>query len=182
MSVDWKNKLSYDININPNFVITPYAKLDAMYVKIFNIKENGDDSTLALNVKSNDSLVITPKIGLDMKYDIKLKNDKYIALKGELEYRYDILPLYKKTNKAEFQKSNTWYDLSIPGYRRNSFKIAGEIEFGKKDKWGISLNLTITPDIALYNDDGYKGVVLEIKVPKNAKCLYIGSDCFGGYK
>lgn len=41
---------------------------------------------------------------------------------------------------------------------------------------------TITPDIALYNDDGYKGVVLEIKVPKNAKCLYIGSDCFGGYK
>lgn len=139
MSVDWKNKLSYDININPNFVITPYAKLDAMYVKIFNIKENGDDSTLALNVKSNDSLVITPKIGLDMKYDIKLKNDKYIALKGELEYRYDILPLYKKPNKAEFQKSNTWYDLSLPGYRRNSFKIAGEIEFGKKDKWGISL-------------------------------------------
>lgn len=101
MSVDWKNKLSYDININPNFVITPYAKLDAMYVKIFNIKENGDDSTLALNVKSNDSLVITPKIGLDMKYDIKLKNDKYIALKGELEYRYDILPLYKKPNKIE---------------------------------------------------------------------------------
>lgn len=104
MSVDWKNKLSYDININPNFVITPYAKLDAMYVKIFNIKENGDDSTLALNVKSNDSLVITPKIGLDMKYDIKLKNDKYIALKVELEYRYDILPFcIKKQIKQNFK-------------------------------------------------------------------------------
>lgn len=36
--------------------------------------------------------------------------------------------------------------------------------------------LAFANDIALYNDDEYKGVVLEIKVPKNAKCLYIGSN------
>lgn len=139
MSLDWNNKVSYDININPDFVITPYAKLDLMYYKLFNITEYGKDSTLALNVKANNSFVISPKLGLDVKYDIKLKNDKYVAIKGQLEYRYNVLSLYKNPNKAKFQKSDTLYNLSVPGYRRSSFKVAGEIEFGKKDKWGVSL-------------------------------------------
>ncbi len=110
-----------------------------MYYKLFNITEYGKDSTLALNVKANNSFVISPKLGLDVKYDIKLKNDKYVAIKGQLEYRYNVLSLYKNPNKAKFQKSDTLYNLSVPGYRRSSFKVAGEIEFGKKDKWGVSL-------------------------------------------
>lgn len=141
MVIDWKNKFGYDINIGSNFVLTPYAKLDLMYGKIFNIKEDGRDTILALNVKANDIFVISPKIGIDAKYDINLKNNKYITLKGQIEYRYDVLPLYRKSNKAEFQKSNTEYDLSVLGYRTTSFKLEGEVEFGKKDKWGVALGV-----------------------------------------
>lgn len=142
-NIDWKNRLSYDIDVTKDFRITPYANLDVTYGKIFGINEDAlTDPTLKLSVKPNSYFVITPRIGIDAKYDIELKNDMHISLKGNLEYHYDLNELYKRVNMAKFSSVNTYYDLSIPGYRRSGLKVGGEVEIGKKDRYGVTFGAT----------------------------------------
>jgi len=142
-NIDWKNRLSYDIDVTKDFRITPYANLDVTYGKIFGINEDAlTDPTLKLSVKPNSYFVVTPRIGIDAKYDIELKNDMHISLKGNLEYHYDLNELYKRVNMAKFSSVNTYYDLSIPGYRRSGLKVGGEVEIGKKDRYGVTFGAT----------------------------------------
>ncbi|WP_288847359.1 autotransporter domain-containing protein [uncultured Sneathia sp.] len=142
-NIDWKNRLSYDIDVTKDFRITPYANLDVTYGKIFGINEDAlTDPTLKLSVKPNSYFVITPRIGIDAKYDIEFKNDMHISLKGNLEYHYDLNELYKRVNMAKFSSVNTYYDLSIPGYRRSGLKVGGEVEIGKKDRYGVTFGAT----------------------------------------
>ncbi|WP_288771146.1 autotransporter domain-containing protein [uncultured Sneathia sp.] len=142
-NIDWKNRLSYDIDVTKDFRITPYANLDVTYGKIFGINEDAlTDPTLKLSVKPNSYFVITPRIGIDAKYDIELKNDMHISLKGNLEYHYDLNELYKRVNMARFSSVKDYYDLSIPGYRRSGLKVGGEVEIGKKDRYGVTFGAT----------------------------------------
>ncbi|MFG5919627.1 autotransporter domain-containing protein [Sneathia vaginalis] len=142
-NIDWKNRLSYDIDVTKDFRITPYANLDVTYGKIFGINEDAlTDSTLKLSVKPNSYFVVTPRIGIDAKYDIELKNDMHISLKGNLEYHYDLNELYKRVNMARFSSVKDYYDLSIPGYRRSGLKVGGEVEIGKKDRYGVTFGAT----------------------------------------
>ena len=142
-NIDWKNRLSYDIDVTKDFRITPYANLDVTYGKIFNINEDAlTDPTLKLSVKPNSYFVVTPRIGIDAKYDIGLKNDMHISLKGNLEYHYDLNELYKRVNMAKFSSVNNYYELSIPGYRRSGLKVGGEVEIGKKDRYGVTFGAT----------------------------------------
>ena len=142
-NIDWKNRLSYDIDVTKDFRITPYANLDVTYGKIFGINEDAlTDPTLKLSVKPNSYFVITPRIGIDAKYDIELKNDMHISLKGNLEYHYDLNELYKRVNMAKFSSVKDYYDLSIPGYRRSGLKVGGEVEIGKKDRYGVTFGAT----------------------------------------
>ena len=142
-NIDWKNRLSYDIDVTKDFRITPYANLDVTYGKIFGINEDAlTDPTLKLSVKPNSYFVITPRIGIDAKYDIELKNDIHISLKGNLEYHYDLNELYKRVNMARFSSVKDYYDLSIPGYRRSGLKVGGEVEIGKKDRYGVTFGAT----------------------------------------
>ena len=142
-NIDWKNRLSYDINVTKDFRITPYANLDVTYGKIFGINEDAlTDPTLKLSVKPNSYFVVTPRIGIDAKYDIELKNDMHISLKGNLEYHYDLNELYKRVNMAKFSSVNNYYELSIPGYRRSGLKVGGEVEIGKKDRYGVTFGAT----------------------------------------
>lgn len=142
-NIDWKNRLSYDIDVTKDFRITPYANLDVTYGKIFGINEDAlTDPTLKLSVKPNSYFVITPRIGIDAKYDIGLKNDMHISLKGNLEYHYDLNELYKRVNMARFSSVKDYYDLSIPGYRRSGLKVGGEVEIGKKDRYGVTFGAT----------------------------------------
>ena len=142
-NIDWKNRLSYDIDVTKDFRITPYANLDVTYGKIFGINEDAlTDPTLKLSVKPNSYFVITPRIGIDAKYDIELKNDMHISLKGNLEYHYDLNELYKRVNMARFSSVKDYYDLSIPGYRRRGLKVGGEVEIGKKDRYGVTFGAT----------------------------------------
>ncbi|WP_311677855.1 autotransporter domain-containing protein [Sneathia vaginalis] len=142
-NIDWKNRLSYDIDVTKDFRITPYANLDVTYGKIFGINEDAlTDPTLKLSVKPNSYFVVTPRIGIDAKYDIELKNDMHISLKGNLEYHYDLNELYKRVNMARFSSVKDYYDLSIPGYRRSGLKVGGEVEIGKKDRYGVTFGAT----------------------------------------
>ena len=142
-NIDWKNRLSYDIDVTKDFRITPYANLDVTYGKIFGINEDAlTDPTLKLSVKPNSYFVITPRIGIDAKYDIELKNDMHISLKGNLEYHYDLNELYKRVNMAKFSSVKNYYELSIPGYRRSGLKVGGEVEIGKKDRYGVTFGAT----------------------------------------
>lgn len=142
-NIDWKNRLSYDIDVTKDFRITPYANLDVTYGKIFGINEDAlTDPTLKLSVKPNSYFVVTPRIGIDAKYDIELKNDMHISLKGNLEYHYDLNELYKRVNMARFSSVKDYYDLSIPGYRRRGLKVGGEVEIGKKDRYGVTFGAT----------------------------------------
>lgn len=142
-NIDWKNRLSYDIDVTKDFRITPYANLDVTYGKIFGINEDAlTDPTLKLSVKPNSYFVVTPRIGIDAKYDIELKNDMHISLKGNLEYHYDLNELYKRVNMAKFSSVKDYYDLSIPGYRRSGLKVGGEVEIGKKDRYGVTFGAT----------------------------------------
>lgn len=142
-NIDWKNRLSYDIDVTKDFRITPYANLDVTYGKIFGINEDAlTDPTLKLSVKPNSYFVVTPRIGIDAKYDIGLKNDMHISLKGNLEYHYDLNELYKRVNMAKFSSVKDYYDLSIPGYRRSGLKVGGEVEIGKKDRYGVTFGAT----------------------------------------
>ncbi|AKC95206.1 hypothetical protein VC03_01265 [Sneathia vaginalis] len=142
-NIDWKNRLSYDIDVTKDFRITPYANLDVTYGKIFGINEDAlTDPTLKLSIKPNSYFVITPRIGIDAKYDIELKNDMHISLKGNLEYHYDLNELYKRVNMAKFSSVTDYYELSIPGYRRSGLKVGGEVEIGKKDRYGVTFGAT----------------------------------------
>jgi fusobacterium outer membrane protein family len=142
-NIDWKNRLSYDIDVTKDFRITPYANLDVTYGKIFGINEDAlTDPTLKLSVKPNSYFVVTPRIGIDAKYDIELKNDMHISLKGNLEYHYDLNELYKRVNMARFSSVKDYYDLSIPGYRRSGLKVGGEVEIGKRDRYGVTFGAT----------------------------------------
>lgn len=142
-NIDWKNRLSYDIDVTKDFRITPYANLDVTYGKIFGINEDAlTDPTLKLSVKPNSYFVVTPRIGIDAKYDIELKNDMHISLKGNLEYHYDLNELYKRVNMAKFSSVKDYYELSIPGYRRSGLKVGGEVEIGKKDRYGVTFGAT----------------------------------------
>ena len=142
-NIDWKNRLSYDIDVTKDFRITPYANLDVTYGKIFGINEDAlTDPTLKLSVKPNSYFVVTPRIGIDAKYDIELKNDMHISLKGNLEYHYNLNELYKRVNMARFSSVKDYYDLSIPGYRRSGLKVGGEVEIGKKDRYGVTFGAT----------------------------------------
>ena len=109
----------------------------------FNINEDAlTDPTLKLSVKPNSYFVVTPRIGIDAKYDIGLKNDMHISLKGNLEYHYNLNELYKRVNMARFSSVKDYYDLSIPGYRRSGLKVGGEVEIGKKDRYGVTFGAT----------------------------------------
>lgn len=142
-NIDWKNRLSYDIDVTKDFRITPYANLDVTYGKIFGINEDAlTDPTLKLSIKPNSYFVVTPRIGIDAKYDIELKNDMHISLKGNLEYHYNLNELYKRVNMARFSSVKDYYDLSIPGYRRSGLKVGGEVEIGKKDRYGVTFGAT----------------------------------------
>ncbi|WP_375168297.1 autotransporter domain-containing protein [Sneathia vaginalis] len=142
-NIDWKNRLSYDIDVTKDFRIIPYANLDVTYGKIFGINEDAlTDPTLKLSVKPNSYFVVTPRIGIDAKYDIDLKNDMHISLKGNLEYHYDLNELYKRVNMAKFSSVKDYYELSIPGYRRSGLKVGGEVEIGKKDRYGVTFGAT----------------------------------------
>ena len=142
-NIDFKNKLSYNIDILKNFTLTPYVNVDLSYNKILDINETAlTDPTLKLSAKQHSYFFITPKIGIDTKYDIKLKNNLCLSLKGNLEYHYDINSLYPTANKVKFSSVDNYYDLSIPGYRRHSLKVGGELGIDKKDKYGATFGVT----------------------------------------
>lgn len=140
IDVDFKTKLSYDWKINKNLTITPYVKADVFYSKMPNsIVEKGN--TLALKVRAKDILLLTPKIGISARYNHDLGNQKVLSLIGDVEYKYNILPLYKEGNKAQFinSKNSKEYNLSTPLYKKNIFKVGAEIGISKIDKWEISI-------------------------------------------
>lgn len=142
-NIDFKNKLSYNIDILKNFTLTPYINVNLSYNKILDINETAlTDPTLKLSAKQHSYFFITPKIGIDTKYDIKLKNNLCLSLKGNLEYHYDINSLYPTANKVKFSSVDNYYDLSIPGYRRHSLKVGGELGIDKKDKYGATFGVT----------------------------------------
>lgn len=142
-NIDFKNKLSYNIDILKNFTLTPYINVNLSYNKILDINETAlTDPTLKLSAKQHSYFFITPKIGIDTKYDIKLKNNLCLSLKGNLEYHYDINSLYPTANKVKFSSVDNYYDLSIPGYRRHSLKVGGEVGIDKKDKYGATFGVT----------------------------------------
>lgn len=142
-NIDFKNKLSYNIDILKNFTLTPYVNVDLSYNKILDIDETAlTDPTLKLSAKQHSYFFITPRMGIDTKYDIKLKNNLCLSLKGNIEYHYDINSLYPTANKVKFSSVDNYYDLSIPGYRRHSLKVGGELGIDKKDKYGATFGVT----------------------------------------
>jgi len=142
-NIDFKNKLSYNIDILKNFTLTPYVNVDLSYNKILDINETAlTDPTLKLSAKQHSYFFITPRMGIDTKYDIKLKNNLCLSLKGNIEYHYDINSLYPTANKVKFSSVDNYYDLSIPGYRRHSLKVGGEVGIDKKDKYGATFGVT----------------------------------------
>lgn len=140
MDVGIKTKLSYAMRATKDIMVTPYIKMDMSYNRILHMTEEARrDPALRLYMAQQSYLLVTPRVGLDMTYETRMKDDKVLTLRGAVEYRYDAEPLYRKGNAVRFENKNVkkFYDLAIPGRKTHAIRVMGEIGLRGKDQWGF---------------------------------------------
>ena len=135
--LSWKNIISYDYDINTNWIVKPYTGIDMSYGHIFNIKEKNEG--LPLEVKGKDYFVITPNVGVETKYVLPLGATHQVFAKADTEFSYDVTKLYHGVNQAKMKNTSTgYYDLSKPERRRARVAVGAELGLEKENAYGIT--------------------------------------------
>ncbi|AAL93652.1 Fusobacterium outer membrane protein family [Fusobacterium nucleatum subsp. nucleatum ATCC 25586] len=135
--LSWKNIISYDYDINTNWMVKPYTGIDMSYGHIFNIKEKNEG--LPLEVKGKDYFVITPNVGVETKYVLPLGATHQVFAKADTEFSYDVAKLYHGVNQAKMKNASSgYYDLSKPERRRARVAVGAELGLEKENAYGIT--------------------------------------------
>ena len=135
--LSWKNTIYYDYDINTKWTVKPYVGMDLAYGHIFGIKERGNE--LNLQVKTKDYYVISPNVGVETKYVFPVGLTHQMFAKADAEVNYDVIKLYRETNKARIKGSSKgYYKLSEPERRRARVTVGAELGFEKENTYGVT--------------------------------------------
>ena len=158
-SVSSDNILGKKLSVGKNASITPYGAVKAVYMTRPDFSESGQEK---LEVKGNDALSVKPRIGMELKSDVRIKKDSEWKVKSALDlaYEYELGDINEREYARLTAIENNYHKLSKSKDERGAFRGKASVGVEAEDRYGIFLTGEYATD-GKENKDYRAGVSLK---------------------
>lgn len=139
-TVEWKNKLHYEIITGGGITAGVFGTFNLGYGKFNSIKENGDG--IELEIKSKDMYMIRPGVGADVALNYYTKGGK-VSIVGTATAEYEVGKVYDGVNQAKIKKSSSgYYNLEKPKEVKDIYKVGAQVQYETNAGHKIGVGVT----------------------------------------